>query len=37
MGGSDDDAVRGEGWEGDVVPDGVVEFIVGYDGALGGG
>lgn len=37
MGGSDDDAVGGEGWEGDVILNGVVEFIVGYDGALGGG
>ena len=37
MGGSDDDAVRGEGREGDVVPDGVAKFIVGDDGALGGG
>lgn len=37
MGGFDDDAVRGEGWEGDVVLDGVVKLIVSYDGALGGG
>lgn len=37
MGGSDDNAVGGERWEGDVVLDGVVEFIVGYDSALGGG
>ena len=33
----DDDTVGGEGWERDVVTNGVVECIVGYDGALGGG
>ena len=36
VGGFDDNDVWGKGWKGDVIPNRVVEFLVGDNGALGG-